>query len=271
MRPLLIGICVLGAAPAAAQSTDWTFAGSLYAWLPGMSASTQTRFGTLDSDVSGSDALSDLDMAFMGTFEAQRGKWGVIGDLLYVDLSASQDTPFGRLFSDAETKVKTMALSDYVTYRVYEDPKVAVDLGGGFRAFGVDLDISLNPGTRQGVSSSASENWVDPLIAGRVIVPFNEKWFATAFADLGGTGSDDMTWQAFASVGYRFNERWSTQLGYRYMDIEKPIGGNLDRALRTVDRRDRAFLTDKSPGFTARELEERSWVMPRSLSPRQRQ
>lgn len=226
MRSPLVALSILIAAPAAAQSPDWTFSGSLYAWLPGMSASTQTQFGTLNSDVSGSDALSDLDMAFMGIFEAQRGKWGLIGDLLYVDMSASKDTPFGLKFSDAETDVKTTAFSGYVTYRVYEDAKVAVDLGGGFRAFGVDLDLTLNPGDDPGESSSASKTWVDPLIAGRAIVPINEKWFATAFADFGGTGSDDMTWQALASVGYRIDARWSAQFAYRYMDIEKPIGGN---------------------------------------------
>ena len=37
--------------------------------------------------------------------------------------------------------------------------------------------------------------------------------------------SSDDTWQAFASVGYKFNDRWSTQPGYRYMSIEKEIGG----------------------------------------------
>ena len=90
----------------------------------------------------------------------------------------------------------------------------------------MDLDTTLNSAdTRPGLSSSASESWVDPLIAARFIVPMSEKWFATAFLDLGGTGSNDNTWQAFASVGYRFNERWSTQLGYRYLDIEKEIGG----------------------------------------------
>ncbi len=230
MRLPLFALSVLLAAPAAAQSQDWTFAGSLYGWVPALSASTQTRFGTLDSDVSGSDALSDLDMAFMGTFEARRGKWGLIGDLLYVDMSSSTNTPFGLRFSDVETGVKTTAFSGYVTYRVYEDAKVAVDLGGGFRAFDVDLDLTFNPGdgpgSRPGESRSDSKTWVDPLIAGRIIVPINEKWFATAFADFGGTGSDDMTWQALASVGYRFDARWSAQLAYRYMDIEKPIGGN---------------------------------------------
>jgi hypothetical protein len=34
----------------------------------------------------------------------------------------------------------------------------------------------------------------------------------------------------FASVGYRFNPRWSTQVGWRYMEIQKDIG-DLDTTL----------------------------------------
>jgi hypothetical protein len=64
-----------------------------------------------------------------------------------------------------------------------------------------------------------------PLVAVRFILPFNDKWFATAFVDGGMTSSDTSTWQVFGSVGYRFDARWSTQVGWRYMDIQKDIGG----------------------------------------------
>ncbi len=223
--PLVFAFVLTTSSPVLAQSTAWSFDASVYGWLPGMSTTIDTPFGAVDSDVSGSDAISDLDMAFMGTFEARRDRWGVIGDLLYVDLSSSNDTPFGLRFSDTRVKVKTAAFSGYVTYRVYDEPAVAIDVAGGFRAFGVDIDTSLNSAdSRPSFNSEASENWVDPLIGARFIVPITEKWFSTAFFDVGGTGPDDNTWQAFASIGYRLDSRWSAQLGYRYMAIEKEIG-----------------------------------------------
>ena len=58
---------LLAAGPLAAQDTGWEFTITPYAWLPGLSTSVDTRFGTVDSDTSGSDALSDLDFAFMGS------------------------------------------------------------------------------------------------------------------------------------------------------------------------------------------------------------
>jgi hypothetical protein len=70
--------------------------GSLYASISSLSATVGTPFGDLESDSAGSSALSDLDMALMGTVEARNGKWGLIGDLIYADLSSETDAPFGR-------------------------------------------------------------------------------------------------------------------------------------------------------------------------------
>ena len=54
-------------------------------------------------------------------------------------------------------------------------------------------------------------------------VPINEKWFVEGFADYGGTGSGDETWQIYGGVGYRISENWSTQVGYRTMNISKDV------------------------------------------------
>ena len=222
----IASVIVLSAGPAAAQDAGWTFRGSLYGWIPGLSATVATPFGDLESESTGSDALSALDMAFMGTLEARHGKLGVIGDLLYADLSTDEDSPFGLRFDDATIETQVTALSGYAVYRVYETDRMMVDAGGGFRAFGVSLDIGLDSAdSRPDYDASADETWIVPLVAARVILPFNESWFATAFADAGLTSDETNTWQVFGSVGYHFNERWSTQVGWRYMELEQEVGG----------------------------------------------
>jgi hypothetical protein len=167
-------------------------------------------------------------MAFMGAFQMRRGKWGLVGDLLYTDLSNSQDTPVGLVFSDSEVKMKLAALSAYATYRVYETEAAAIDIGGGFRLFGMDIDTSLNSASNavQDRNISESVSWVDPLVAARVIAPLGDKWFVTAYADAGGfITQSSSTWQAVGTFGYRFSERWSAQFGYRYMNLEKEVSG----------------------------------------------
>jgi hypothetical protein len=219
-------VSVAIAAPALAQDTNWDYSARLYGWLPSMSTSVDTRFGTVEADSGSSVDLSNLDMAFMGTFSARKGDWSFIGDLLYTDMSPSRDTPFGLAFSEAVVDVKVSALSGYAAYRVYDSPEVAFDVGGGFRAFAMDIDTTLVGISRPNESQSQSTSWVDPLIAARVVVPFGEKWFGTAFADVGGfVTQDSSTWQALAVIGYNFNASWSAEFGYRYMDIEKEVDG----------------------------------------------
>lgn len=221
---LLIGLPLMMAQAAAAQDADWAYKATLYGWLPGMSTTVDTRFGTLESSSSASDALSDLDMVLMGTFAAQRGRWGFVGDLLYVDLSDSKDTPLA-LYGEGTVSVSATALSGYALYRVTTDPAINFDVGAGFRAFDLDVDVTLSPGVAAGASQSSGDNWIDPLIAARLEVPISDNAFLMGFADWGGTGGGDETWQVYGAVGYAFNENWSTQVGYRYMDISKEIEG----------------------------------------------
>jgi hypothetical protein len=226
-RTLAGGLVAAGLiGPGAAQSADWEYAASLYGWFPGLDISTGTPFGTLETSVSSKDVLSNLDMAFMATFEARNNKWGLLGDVFYSDLSASKPTPFGALFSEGLIATKLTIFSGYLTYRLYEATGVAIDGALGFRWVGLDMDVGLSAGTLPARSTSSSESWVDPVVGVRAIVDFNDKWFGSAFVDYGGTGSDEQTWQALATVGYRFNDAWSAQFGYRVMSLKHNVGGN---------------------------------------------
>lgn len=226
MKATVACLAVALATPALAQDSGWSFALSPYAWTPGLTSSVETAWGTVEVDKSIGDVLSDLDLAFMGAFEARNGRWSLITDLFYADLSQSRSTPLGVLFSRAKIETEAKILNGYVGYRVFEGGQVAVDLMAGFRVNSIDLDLSLAPGLLAGQRFGMSETWVDPLIGGRMRFDITDGWFATVFADVGGfrVGSD-LTWQIFGSLGYQFNGRWSVQGGWRYFAIEKTING----------------------------------------------
>jgi opacity protein-like surface antigen len=208
------------ATPASAQDASWSYKATLYGWFPGFDSSVQTEYGDLNGSLSSSDVLSDLDMAFMGSFGAQNGPWGLTADLIYSDLSDSVPTPFGALFSEGTVSMRMTALSGYATYRVTETEDVQLDLGVGFRAFDMQLDATLTGAAAPTETRGGSETWIDPLIAARFVAPINDQWFVKGFADFGGTGSDDQTWQAYAGVGYKIDENWSAEAGWRYMSIK---------------------------------------------------
>jgi len=217
-------IAILTATTASAQDSSWTFNATVYGWLSGIDTAVETMAGTIETETSFEDILSKLDMVFMGTLEARRDRFGLVGDLIYLDLAGEQDTPLA-LFGDANVKVTSTILSGYALYRVTSDPATVVDLGAGFRSFDLDVELAVGSGILPGFSQSVGGNWVDPLIAARVQFPVSDSWTLTGFADWGGTGSGDETWQVFGSAIYAINEKWSTQFGYRYMDVSKELEG----------------------------------------------
>ena len=219
----IAGGCAIGLAlsslPAVAQESKWTYDLSFNLWLSDTAVSTDTPFGVVDAELSFSDAIQDLDFAFMGTAEARNGPWAVFMDMLYFNLTADAPPPLGTLFSEVSTGSKITVLSGYVAYRVHEEPTFAVDLGVGLRGFWTDLDTTLVGASAPTESFSQTKDWVDPIVAARIRMAFGEDWFGTLMLDAGGTG-DSSTWQALATVGYRLNENWALQGGYRYLQSE---------------------------------------------------
>lgn len=221
-----VSLTVLLSAPVSAQGSGWSFAVSPYLWAPGIESSVESRWGTVGVDMSTADVLSDLDLAFMGVLEARNGRWGLIADLFYAELSQSRATPLGPLFSRGRVETTAKALSGYAAYRVSDNERLAFDVLAGFRVTGLEVDLSLSAGALPGQRFGVSETWVDPVIGGRARVALGGNWFATALADVGGSGGDsDLTWQVFASVGYQFDPRWSVLGGWRWFSIEHELEG----------------------------------------------
>ncbi|WP_253285502.1 outer membrane protein [Ruegeria sp. HKCCD6604] len=205
-----------GGSTAVAQDSDWSFSGSFYIYA----ADTKTTIGSLESELSFSEAVENLDLAFMGTLEARSGRWSLIADYMRTDLSFDNDTP-GPVFSGAETSLKTQFLSGYAAYTAYQDQNLAVDLGGGFRWFETSSTITLVGGPTPAPSSSASDDWIDPLIAARIRYQINDRWSAVALADYGGFRSDRETAQFLATVGYAIAPKWNLRAGYRHIMVDK--------------------------------------------------
>ncbi|MCA8879514.1 MAG: outer membrane beta-barrel protein [Rhodobacteraceae bacterium] len=227
MKSSVAALAALALCPAAAQAQDWQFQASLYGWFPALDITLDTPRGQVDASYSIQDVLDNLSGALMGTFEARTGRWGFFGDLFYSDLSPTEKTPFGQVFSEAKVETKLTMFSGYAAYRVWDTPQGTFDFAGGFRAFWLNTDTTLRSDVVPDQHFSSDNSWVDPIVAARAMVNINDQWFVTALADGGGyfDGSSS-TWQIYGAVGYRFNPTWSMQFGYRYMNIEKELGGN---------------------------------------------
>ncbi|TDL86329.1 hypothetical protein [Meridianimarinicoccus aquatilis] len=223
-----IALVAAACLPTFAHAGDWAYSATLYGWMAGLDTSIETAQGTLETELSFADVLEKLDAAFFGAFEAQSEKLGFILDLNHTNLTASKDTPFGAAFRSATVETTLSIASGYATWRVSETAAAQVDIAGGFRAYDLDLDVTLNANTLPTRSFTDGDRWVDPLVGFRVQLPISDRWSASALADIGGFGignASEMSWQATATVEYSFNETWALRAGYSHMDIDKDLDG----------------------------------------------
>lgn len=226
MRSMIAVLIALAAGPVFAEDTGWSYRATGYLWLPDTRIGVDTPFGEVNGTLEIGDALEALDFAFMGSFEADRGKWSLIGDLVYFNLTASEQTPIGALFDSADVATRITALTGLAAYRVYEDDRFSLDMGGGFRAMWLDADVSLFAAGRPTRTSSTSDEWVDPILALRGRYDFNEKWFGSFYLDGGGFGvGSEHTFQAALGVGYNLNDKWSLSSGWRYLEFKRDKAG----------------------------------------------
>ena len=235
----LVIACI--AAPVAAQSAgagsdQWQFEFTPYLWASAMKGSVEAGpLPHVSVDMSFSDIFDMLDFGAMGAFEARKGRFGILADLIYMKVSAgatasrSAPGPAGATATaSAELEIEQTMLAGALAYRVSNGP-TAIDLIGGVRYNKIDATADI-AGSFFAVSGSQSrsgdKDWIDPYIGIRVLHPLNERWTLTGYLDYGGFGvGSDSTWQASAGAEYAFSKTVSVKFGYREMQIDYDSGG----------------------------------------------
>jgi hypothetical protein len=215
----------------AAESVDenqWGFYGELFAWGAGAKGTAATGENI---DVPLHKVLDNLDFAFMASLAAQKDRWTLFADVVYVNLGATARIPLQE-FPGMEARVKLdqkqYSSTFNAAYRVHEGERSKFSLLAGGRYLSVDLDLDLSVASilDERVSES-NTNW-DLIVGGRGMIDLNERWYLNYYADIGG-GDSDRTWQATVGINYRFT-KVHAELGYSYLDwdFEK------DNALRNL-------------------------------------
>ncbi len=232
---MLLTLGLAGAANAAdpASPDDWMWRGTLYGWAPGIKATTNFSLpngGDIISDADSGSVLSHLKFAFMGTLEARRGPWSVIGDVVYFDLGNTRSKvssitgPGGEVVIPIDAGTSTDLKSFIGTleggYAVLQTPGAHMDVTGGIRYLNIKPTLNWHiTGPDGGIgptgSAGQSKDALDGVVGVRGNVDLGGNWDVRYYGDIG-AGSTRFTWQAFGAVGYRFG--WGdVVLGYRYL------------------------------------------------------
>jgi hypothetical protein len=201
--------------PEVVASNGWEYSASIYLFMP--SIDIETAKGE-DLDLSFSDILDNLNFTFMGTLGAQKGKWGFLADVIYMDLEDGINYSPGPLERLDVTSIgmKSWVVTPMVTYRVMESDQLDLDLLAGARYLYIKIPIDYTtPLLGPGSTSRSNDVW-DGIVGARGTYDLNEKWFMQGHLDVG-TGDTEVTWQAFAGVGYKY-ENFDLIAGYRHLE-----------------------------------------------------
>jgi hypothetical protein len=234
-----------------ALSDDWSFAATIYGYLPTIGVKTMLPNGTIsDVSIPIDKTLSHLKMGFMGAAEAQKGRWGAFTDVLYLNVGAApskthsfQLGPMGGLPVDVSasttTNLKATVWTLAGSYRFVADPNWTLDGLAGARLLDIDINQSFelagNVGpiplpSRSGNAGFSVNDWNAIIgVKGRYALSADRTWYVPYYVDVG-TGANKFTWQILGGVGYAFN--WGdVVVTWRYLDFNN----NSDKALQNLN------------------------------------
>ena len=211
---------------------EWVFSVSSYLWAAGITgtAGTLPNLPPTEVDESFSDIFDDLDFAGMMMVSARKGRFGMTGDLQYVETTA-KDTAAAPIFLSQELVSKSFMLSLLGEYVALQEGNSVLRLSAGARLWSVDTELKLSSGLLPGIPGinvKHNETWVDPVVGVSGSVDVIGKVFLSGWGYVGGFGAgSDIMADLFGGVGYRFTDSISSRIGYRWMKVDYENDGFL--------------------------------------------
>jgi hypothetical protein len=233
MIPIVAAVMALGHHAAYAQSaiapTDEPAEPGLeilitpYLWLPWVGVSAHpadSRIASKSTVISPVELFGHLTwVPFMGEAEFRYGPFALITDYIHAPLTAGVST-HDILFSGANAGLTLDTGSAMLMYRSIIQPDQYVDVGIGARAWGLAGNISLDEGILPSVSVANGLSWGDPLIGARYHRDFDNRFGATAYADVGGFGAGaHIDWQVVGTIDYSYDSRIDLHAGLRSLNF----------------------------------------------------
>ena len=207
-----------GSQPGIAEEGAWQIALPVYAWLPNYKY--QLPSGQ-KGDITEDDIISNLDVAFMAQPRIARGRWSLVTDFIYFNLSDKGQLPVHPSLNLRRIRLEQYLITPTIGYQVYRSGKSYADIHAGVRYLWVEPTLTfqrqtpLSPGSFN--ESDSADTW-NGVLGVRGNIALNERWYLSYEADAG-TGQSDYVINAIAGIGYRFS-KLDAVIAYRYLDYD---------------------------------------------------
>jgi hypothetical protein len=166
------------------------------------------------------DLLSNFRFGLMGAAELRRNRLVLPVDLFWVRLGDNKPVPLEPFVTTANLKAQLFILTPKVGVRLLGTQRMRIDAVTGLRYWHLGSSLSFNP-SFLGLNYSPSENWVDPIVGGRIQGALSSKFLVTVLGNVGGWGTgSQLEYEAAGLLGYRIKPAMTLQVGYRYLSVD---------------------------------------------------
>ncbi|HSZ63485.1 MAG TPA: hypothetical protein VK828_16920 [Terriglobales bacterium] len=212
-----------------ASDSQWHFEVSPYLWFPGVHGTIGALGHDVNYSASPGDLLSNFRFGLMGAVEARRNRLLTTIDMMWIRLEDDKALPFPNVGAVSATmKATEFLLTPKVGFRLIDGKMIKADALAGIRFWHFGENVTFNPGTL-GFDFSKSQNWVDPVVGGRIQTALAPKVGIVVAGDVGGWGTgSQLEYQVAGLLGYKVKPKWTLQAGYRYLYVDYEKGGGRD-------------------------------------------
>src|SRR5438874_2815756 len=147
------------APPSITESEPWHFTISAPGWLASMDGTIGVRGVNADIDVPVDEILQHLDMIFAARAEAQKGPFGIYGEIIYIGLS--DGAQISGLIDNVSAKVGLTLFDGALSWRLINQPRWSLDFAAGTHYTNVYQQLTLDPNPV--AIHQASQQFVDDI------------------------------------------------------------------------------------------------------------
>lgn len=211
-----------------------------YGWLPEMYGDVMIRNFTTEFGVTTRDMLNlvehNVHFMFAGQMEVEQGPWTAMATGLYI--YAGFANSIGRLnfsgnFSFAIVDAALAYEVDGLADMLHLPDGVKLETLAGGRYWLLDGGVSVAGTGPLGLAASrdSKREWVDPIVGGRITLPFSSTDRIRFRGDVGGFdwwGASEFTWNVEAMYEHRWSSSCTLLAGYRILNVDYQRGGGRD-------------------------------------------
>jgi hypothetical protein len=151
------------APPTITQSEPWQFTIAAPGWMAGLDGTIGIRGVNADIDVGFDQILQHLDMIFAMRAEAQKGPFGIYGEVIYIGLS--DNAQINGLINNIHEQVDETLVDGALSWRIINQPRGSLDLVAGTNYTNIyeRLELHSDPVAIQQASVRFVNNIADDL------------------------------------------------------------------------------------------------------------